>query len=102
MSRASMSFQSKLDLIRAGASTKMDLGTKENKGIICPMPRLWNAIYQISKKEYIKKYQIWDKEEEFHQCVPLILAGWWASDDLQKKIPREEITNIFIKIRINI
>ncbi len=34
MSRASMSFQSKLDLIRAGASTKMDLGTKENKGII--------------------------------------------------------------------
>lgn len=74
---------------------------KENKGIICPMPRLWNAIYQISKKEYIKKYQIWDKEEEFHQCVPLILAGWWASDDLQKKIRWNQLIDWIKKYELN-
>lgn len=47
---------------------------------LCPQPNKWNDIYT-------EQLKIWEKSEKVSNKppTPLILSGWHASDDFQKK-----------------
>jgi hypothetical protein len=47
-------------------------------GRVCPQPIKWNDLYSLLPN----RRQV---GAGFEPAAPLILAGWWASDDQQKK-----------------
>jgi len=51
----------------------------DTKDFVCPLPPIWNDIYgklgRIAEQRNLPK-----------PPVPLILAGWWASTDLDKML----------------
>jgi hypothetical protein len=58
------------------------LRTKEN-GWLCPQPQRWNDLWEILP----------DKTQQvggWKPSLPLILAGWWASSGIEKRLRFEE------------
>lgn len=48
--------------------------------MVCPLANIWHEIYQRLHKKWVEDGANGEKPP-----VPLILGGWWYSNDLQKK-----------------